>query len=200
MEVIRKAILCKSRLEYYELHLAIINPLLPNRLTEKEILILASFMSIDEKLVEDDRFNSLVRKKVMQKHNLSAGGLGNYLKSMIKKGFLSKSNITGRIKIKDFMLPSETKQGYEFKIGYKPVEQTSAVEEKESPLDKIIPAQRQLNKMLAEKELKSTELEKQRAQEYPLTPKESFHKSEIIDDEDENFEEEEDNDTPYKMS
>ena len=87
MEVIRKAIVCKSRMEFYELHLAIINPLLPNRLTEKEILILASFMSADERLVEDDRFNSLVRKKVMQRHQLSAGGLGNYLKAMIKKGF-----------------------------------------------------------------------------------------------------------------
>jgi hypothetical protein len=209
MEVIRKAIPCKSRLEFYELHLAIINPLLPNKLTEKEILILASFMSVDEKLVEDDRFNSVVRKKVMQKHNLSAGGLGNYLKSMIKKGFLSKSKITGRIKIKDFMLPKSNVQGYEFKIGYKPVEETSLVE-------KMKPLQEQVNKQteeaykLAEEKLNKEDFvvpnakySREYKQEYPVTPDNAFHQAAKINPEDD-FEGDEDqedaNEKPHKMT
>lgn len=118
MQVVRKSIKCSSEEEYYKLHLNIINPLLPNKLTEKEIMILSSFMSVDDKLVEDDRFNSLVRKKVMEKHKLSAGGLSNHLKSMIEKGFLNRSDVTGRIKINSFVLPGKNMQGYQFRIGY----------------------------------------------------------------------------------
>ena len=207
MEVIRKAIVCKSRMEFYELHLAIINPLLPNRLTEKEILILASFMSADERLVEDDRFNSLVRKKVMQRHQLSAGGLGNYLKAMIKKGFLSKSKITGRIKIKEFMLPKDNVQGYEFKIGYKPIEETSVVE-KMKPLQKQVNKQTQENYNLAEEKLNPedhTITAKYKKQEYPLTPNDAFSKSENFnEDDDDDFQgtedEENPNEKPHKMN
>ena len=123
MEINRKAVLCKTKREFFELHLNIMNSLLSQKFTEKEIVILASFMSIDEKLVEDDRFNTLVRKKVRTEHKLSAGGLGNYLKSMLDKGYLTKSKITGRLKIKSILMPALPKQGYEIKIGYRPVEE-----------------------------------------------------------------------------
>lgn len=105
--------------EYYVKHLSIINPVLPVQLTNKEILVLASFMCLPPSITEDDRFNSLARKKVMEKLNLSPGGLGNYLKSMIEKGFLRKSDITKRISINEVLVPEQNKQGYIFKIELK---------------------------------------------------------------------------------
>lgn len=172
MQVVRKSIKCSSREEYYVLHLNIINPLLPNKLTEKEIMILSSFMAADEKLVEDDRFNSLVRKKVMEKHKLSAGGLSNHLKAMIDKGFLRRSDVTKRIKINDFIIPGKNMQGYQFRIGYpikgvhkgkvdetpkekrtikrEDIKEKEKVEEKESPIDDLMPTQKEINKALAE--------------------------------------------------
>jgi hypothetical protein len=174
MQIIQKAVQCKDKQAYYELHLAIINPLLPNSLTDKEIKILASFMAIDEKLVEDDRFNSLVRKKIMEKHKLSAGGLGNYLKSMIKKGFLTKSKITGRIKIKPFMIPEPNMQGYQFKIGYEIVKKN---------IEKVI-------SNTSEEEVRLTPPK----EGYQVGEENNFdHASTIIDEEDE------ENEQPYKM-
>ena len=163
MQVLKKSIKCSSREEYHQLHLHIINPLLPNKLTDKEILILSSFMSIDEKLVEDDRFNSLVRKKVMEKHKLSAGGLSNHLKSMITKGFLTRSKVTSRIKIKPFVKPGDNMQGYKFRIGYaikqvhtgenekKALKDGPITVERKSPIDgEITDAQIKINNKLIE--------------------------------------------------
>ena len=115
MKVIQKSLKLKSD-QFYEQHLSIINSVLPSKLTSKEIKVLAAFMSADPKLTEEDRFNSIVRKEVMGKLGLSPGGLGNYLNSMIKKGFLDKSEITYKITIKEFLMPEELVQGYQFKI------------------------------------------------------------------------------------
>ena len=102
--------------KYYELHLNIINAILPVKLTDKELEVLASFMALDEVLTKDDYFNPVARKKVREKTGVSPGGLSNHLKSMIKKGFLVKNDITKKITIKEFLLPEEKVQGYQFKI------------------------------------------------------------------------------------
>ena len=102
---------------YYKLHLEIINSVIPVKMTDKEIEVLASFMSLDSSITEDDMFNSFARKKVKEKlNNMSAGGLGNHLKSLIDKGFLNKKEITNRISIKEFLIPEENNQGYQFKL------------------------------------------------------------------------------------
>ena len=115
MKIIQKALKLKGD-EYYKKHLSIINSMLPSQFTSKEIEVLAAFMSADPKLTEDDRFNSLVRKQVMKKLDLKPGGLSNYLKSMINKGFLDKSEITHKITIKEYLLPEDKVQGYQFKL------------------------------------------------------------------------------------
>jgi DNA-binding MarR family transcriptional regulator len=102
--------------DYYIKHLTIINTLLPTYLTDKEIEVLAAFMSLDKNLIEDDMFNTVARKKVMTKLNLSPGGLGNHLKSMINKKVLDRNEITNKITIKTFLLPQEPAQGYQIKI------------------------------------------------------------------------------------
>jgi len=102
--------------KYYELHLKIINAILPVSLTEKEIKVLAKFMSLDKNIIKEDVFNVIARKKVKDALSLSNGGLSNYLKSMIKKGFLLKNEITKKIIIRDFLLPEDNEQYYKFKI------------------------------------------------------------------------------------
>ena len=103
--------------EYYKLHLTIINSILPVKLTDKEIEVLAAFMALDKSITEEDTFNSFARKKVKEKlDNMSAGGLGNHLKSMIDKGFLDKKEMSNKITIKNFLLPEDNNQGYQFKI------------------------------------------------------------------------------------
>lgn len=115
MQVITKAIKVSSS-DYYVKHLEILNVLLPIKLTSKETEVLAAFMDQEKELIEDDMFNGIVRKKVMNKLGLKPGGLGNHLKSMIEKGFLVKNEISKRIKVKPFLLPENNNQGYRIKL------------------------------------------------------------------------------------
>lgn len=106
---------------YYIKHLEILNIILPEekfpeKLSSKEIEVLAAFMSQDKSLTEEDMFNGVVRKKVMDKCSLKPGGLGNHLKKMIEKGFLTKNDLTKRILLKPFLFPVENHQGYRIKL------------------------------------------------------------------------------------
>jgi len=109
-------ILNLSKEDFYIKHLTIVNLLLPTHLTNKEIEILAAFMSLDKNLIEEDMFNTVARKKVMGKLGLSPGGLSNHLKSIIDKKVLDRNTITNRITIKPYLLPHEPVQGYQIKI------------------------------------------------------------------------------------
>ena len=104
--------------EYYVKHLEVLNIIVPvkNNLTHKEIEVLAAFMSQDKSLIEEDMFNGVVRKKVMEKLNLKPGGLGNHLKAMIEKEYLTKNDITKKIKVKSFLIPENNNQGYRIKL------------------------------------------------------------------------------------
>lgn len=102
--------------DYYIKHLTIVNCLLPTNLTDKEIEVLAAFMSLDKSLTEDDMFNTLARKKVRASLKQSPGGLGNHLKSMIEKKVIDKNEITNKLTIKGFIFPEEKSQGYQIKI------------------------------------------------------------------------------------
>lgn len=120
MQVITN-VLKVEKYNYYVKHLEILNIILPEdkfpeKLTNKEIEVLAGFMSQDKSLIEDDMFNGVVRKKVMSKVNLKPGGLGNHLKSMIDKNFLTKNEITKKIKLRSFLIPENNHQGYRIKL------------------------------------------------------------------------------------
>ncbi len=103
-------------IEYNKKHLEIISALLPTNLTPTEMEVLASFMALDKSLTEDSMFNTVARKRVMLKMNLSAGGLSNHLKSMINKKVLDKDDITKKITMKKFLFPDSKMQGYQIKI------------------------------------------------------------------------------------
>tara|TARA_R110000796_G_scaffold118353_5_gene232003 strand:+ start:10131 stop:10490 length:360 start_codon:yes stop_codon:yes gene_type:complete len=116
MKIIKQVISTEGR-EYYEKHLKIVSCILPTKLTQKEIEVLAFFMSLDKNLIEEDMFNSLARKKVMEGlSKMSPGGLGNHLKSMIVKQVLDRHNITKRITIKSFLIPEESSQEFQIRL------------------------------------------------------------------------------------
>lgn len=114
MKIIKKALQDLGD-DYFVKHLQIVNVFLPKSLTSKEIDVLAAFMSLDGELVKKDRFGTTARKVVMEKYNLSPGGLGNYLKSLKDKGaiFINDYNV---LEVKGFLLPDNSEQGYQFKI------------------------------------------------------------------------------------
>ena len=115
MKVVQK-LFNVSHDKYYLLHLTIVNAVLPIKLTDKELEVLSSFMALDKSITEDFYFNPVARKRIINKLGLSTAGLSNHIKSMIDKGFLIKNNITGNITIKEFLLPENDGQGYNFKI------------------------------------------------------------------------------------
>jgi DNA-binding MarR family transcriptional regulator len=102
--------------EYYQKHLQMLNMLIPASLSDKEIEVLATFMSLDKSLIEEEMINTITRRKVMKKLNLSPGGLGNHLKSMIKQKALVKNDVTGTIRINPHLMPDEPLQGYQIKM------------------------------------------------------------------------------------
>lgn len=100
--------------QYYEKHLTIVNVFLPITLTPKEIEVLATFMSLEGSIAAD-RFGTSARKLVRDELSLSAGGLGNYLKSLKDKGFI-KENAENSFTILPILHPSENKQNYIFQL------------------------------------------------------------------------------------
>ena len=98
--------------EYLQKHFQIVSVLLNRNLSFKECEILACFVIEYSNLKEEDIFNSLARKRVMVKLNLTHSGLANHLKSIIDKGLLSKNPITNRITLRQDLLPEPDKNGY----------------------------------------------------------------------------------------
>ena len=100
-----------NREEYYKKHLFIINHILPVQLTPKEVEVLAIFMSLEGDIAKD-LFGTSARKIVKDKLNLSAGGLGNYLEQLRKKGFIIGDSKD--LKILPILIPEKDKQEYHF--------------------------------------------------------------------------------------
>lgn len=118
MKIVQKTLRADKE-EFYKMHLNIINTLVSDedKMANKEIEVLAAFMSLDKALIEEDMFNTLARKQVKAKlNNMSAGGLGNHLKSLILKKHLVKNEITGRIIINPHIVPEEPLQGFQIKL------------------------------------------------------------------------------------
>lgn len=112
MNIIRK-ILRLNKEEYYKKHLLIINHLLPIQMTPKEAEVLAAFMSLEGDIANDP-FGTSGRKIVKNKLGISAGGLGNYLDQLKKKGFILSNDNT--LYILPILIPERKVQGYQFKL------------------------------------------------------------------------------------
>lgn len=100
--------------KYFEIHLSLINPLLPVTLTPKEIEVLARFMALEGDIATD-RFGTSAKKIIKQELNLTDGGLSNYMGSLKRKTVLY-INPAGVLTIQPAMLCDDTEQQYQFKL------------------------------------------------------------------------------------
>ena len=120
MQQIKKS-LQLTKEQYYETHLSIINPILPNNLTPMEIKVLAAFMSLDGSISESEyRFGTTARKMVKARLEISDAGVSNYMTQLIEKGFLIEKEVEGekkkKIDILSILLPEKNEQIYMFKL------------------------------------------------------------------------------------
>lgn len=113
MKIITKS-LSLSKDKYFEKHLAIINPLLPEQMTNKEIEVIAAFLTLEGELGKHI-FSTTGRKLVRDKLQLSNGGLSNYIKALKIKNFILEDN-NGELFILDILKPERALQGYQFKL------------------------------------------------------------------------------------
>jgi hypothetical protein len=112
MRVIKKTFIL-SKEEYYTKHLSIINPLLPQQMTPKEIEVVACFLSLEGDLAKDP-FSTTGRKIVRDRLDLSPGGLGNYINQLRDKKFLIVKE--DKLLILPILMPSSDEQTYHLKL------------------------------------------------------------------------------------
>lgn len=116
MPIIKK-LLKLPKAKYFEVHLSLINCVLPKKLTPMEIKVMAAFMGLEGDIAQH-RFGPTARKMVMSTINpekpLSPAGLSNYIGQLTEKGFLiEKGDI---IEILPILIPETTEQIYSFKL------------------------------------------------------------------------------------
>lgn len=106
-----------SPVEYFKKHLEIVTTIMPGKITEKEIEVLASFMALTGDVIEKDRFGTSARKIVMEQLNLKAGGLGNHLRSLRDNRYIYHPENSKSYEINKWLIPDNKKfQKYQFTI------------------------------------------------------------------------------------
>jgi hypothetical protein len=98
MKRAKKEILTKKT--FYPKYLKLVNVILPEPLTNKEIEVLSSFMELEGDLVDNDRFGTQARSHVRAKLGFKTNAnLDNYIKYFKKKNIIQVSKKTGKLEI-----------------------------------------------------------------------------------------------------
>lgn len=115
MKIIKTLKLSKD--DFYKKHLYIINHILPVQMTNKEIEVLACFMSLEGDIV-NEMFGVSARKIVKDRLELSSGGLCNYLNQLKTKKFIVVRVVNDKelLSILPILIPSNDVQEYNFKL------------------------------------------------------------------------------------
>lgn len=115
MATVIQKVLKLSKVEYYQVHLMLVNAVLPAnaKLTEKELQVLAMFMSFDEDIAMG-RFGTYARSIVKEKLGIQTAGLSNYLKFLKDKRFILEGE--NGLKFVPLIQIPNTEQSYMFKI------------------------------------------------------------------------------------
>lgn len=112
MRVLKKSIKTDYN-NFYLYHTRIVNVVFGSVLGNKEIEVLASFMSISSQLENGYILDRITRKQIMKDLKIFPGGLTNHIKSIKVKGFIENVKGTKVLKIKDFLIPEKEKQLYQ---------------------------------------------------------------------------------------
>lgn len=98
MKRLKKEVLEKQ--SFYPKYLKLVNVILPEPLTAKEIEVLSHFMSLEGDLVENDRFGTQARSYVREKMGFKThANLDNYIKYFKNKNIIYLSERTGKLEI-----------------------------------------------------------------------------------------------------
>ena len=93
MKRIKKEVI--KRKDFNPKYLKLVNVILPNPLTTKEIEVLSCFMELQGDLVELDRFGTQARSVVRERLGFKTNSnLDNYIKYFIMKTFLTQKCIS----------------------------------------------------------------------------------------------------------
>jgi len=104
-----------NRLDYYITHLKIINSVVALDLTNKEINVLAHFLSMEGD-IRNDLFGTTSRKLVREKCGITLSGLTNYLDSLQSKKCINKDD-TGKLSLHPIInIGSNTEHIYTLKL------------------------------------------------------------------------------------
>ena len=86
--------------DFYPKYLKLINVILPNPLTQKEIEVLSAFMELRGDLVESNRFGTEARRLIRNKFGFKThSNIDNYIKYFKTKGILVKNEDTGLLEM-----------------------------------------------------------------------------------------------------
>ena len=84
--------------EFFPKYLRLVNVILPDPLTQREIDVLAGFMQLEGDLVKEDRFGTQARSLVRKKFGFKTySNLDNYIRFFKKKGVIQVSPTTGKL-------------------------------------------------------------------------------------------------------
>lgn len=96
--------------DYYLTHLRLVNAVLPNKMTERELTVIAKFM-------EYGGFDTKARKGVMNDLKISPSNLSNNISALVEKGFVVAyldSRGKKKFKFHDLLNIAPDKELYEF--------------------------------------------------------------------------------------
>ena len=119
MKRVKKEVLKRS--DFYPKYLKLINVILPDPLTQREIDVLSAFMSLRGDLVELDRFGTQARMVVRKRLGFKThSNLDNYIKYFKDKGVLVSNPETKQLELnKRIEIPKGEKEvslSFMFKI------------------------------------------------------------------------------------
>ena len=90
--------------EYYRVHLQLINPVLPVKLSDKELDVLSYFLMFGNLSKES-------RKVIREKLGMSFGSLTNHIRHLKEKGFILDGD-----ELNSVIVPDSNSQEYIFKL------------------------------------------------------------------------------------
>lgn len=96
---IKKILNTYTEKEFTKVHLNILNALLPNKMTNKEIDVLVEFINLESTIIKiDGVFGSSSKKVVRKSLSMSSSQLNNIIKSLTDKKmiYLDKGNLAIR--------------------------------------------------------------------------------------------------------
>ena len=86
--------------DFYPKYLKLINVILPQPLTQKEIEVVSAFMELKGDLVESNRFGTEARRLIRNKFGFKThSNIDNYIKYFKTKGILVKNDQTGLLEM-----------------------------------------------------------------------------------------------------